>query len=192
MPARITQENFIKRSSEIHNNKYDYSLVRYYNGNSILDIICPKHGIFHQKGSIHLQLKNGCPKCAGRSWVKDDFLKEANILYEEIYDYSKVIFKGKMGKIIIGCTIHGDFETTPNMFLTRNVGCPRCGGTGKLTTLEFTDRSSIIHDNKYDYSKSIYISSGIEIIIICPIHGEFNQTPPFPYVIKMWLSKMLW
>lgn len=32
-----------------------------------------------------------------------------------------------------------------------------------------------IHDNKYDYSKSVYKNSKTKMIIICPIHGEFEQ-----------------
>lgn len=44
-----------------------------------------------------------------------------------------------------------------------------------LTTKEWIKKSKIIHKSKYDYSKSIYISSDKKIIIICPIHGEFKQ-----------------
>lgn len=33
------------------------------------------------------------------------------------------------------------------------------------------------HNNKYDYSKSIYKGITEKIIIICPIHGEFEQNP---------------
>ena len=38
-------------------------------------------------------------------------------------------------------------------------------------------RSNITHNNKYDYSKSIYKNLRTKIIIICPIHGEFLQSP---------------
>lgn len=34
-----------------------------------------------------------------------------------------------------------------------------------------------IHNNKYDYSKSIYVNSDNKIEIICPIHGDFHQRP---------------
>ena len=34
-----------------------------------------------------------------------------------------------------------------------------------------------IHGNKYDYSKVIYINNHTKVRIICPIHGEFWQTP---------------
>ena len=49
--------------------------------------------------------------------------------------------------------------------------------TQPLTLLEFIFRSNKIHKNKYDYSKTNYIQNKVKIIIICPIHGEFQQTP---------------
>lgn len=45
----------------------------------------------------------------------------------------------------------------------------------KLTTKEFIERSNLIHNNKYDYSESIYINNTTKIKIICDIHGSFLQ-----------------
>ncbi len=47
----------------------------------------------------------------------------------------------------------------------------------RLTTKQFIERAKIIHCNKYDYSKTIYIDSTKKVCIICPIHGEFYQMP---------------
>lgn len=41
----------------------------------------------------------------------------------------------------------------------------------------FIKKSNIKHSNKYDYSKVNYINSTEKVCIICPIHGEFWQTP---------------
>ena len=46
----------------------------------------------------------------------------------------------------------------------------------KLTTPEFISRANEKHSHKYDYSKSIYISSHDKVEIVCPIHGSFYQT----------------
>jgi hypothetical protein len=35
----------------------------------------------------------------------------------------------------------------------------------------------MVHNNKYDYSKVEYINTNSKVKIICPIHGEFEQTP---------------
>ena len=42
-----------------------------------------------------------------------------------------------------------------------------------FNTLE--ERCKNIHNNKYNYSKFIYLNSSTKSIIICPIHGEFTQ-----------------
>lgn len=41
----------------------------------------------------------------------------------------------------------------------------------------FIERCNKIHNNKYDYSKVEYINQRTKVCIICPIHGEFFQTP---------------
>lgn len=41
---------------------------------------------------------------------------------------------------------------------------------------EFIEKSQIVH-NKYDYSKVIFQNVDSKVIIICPNHGEFSQTP---------------
>lgn len=55
---------FISKGNEIHNNKYDYSLVEYKNSKTKVKIICPQHGIFRQSYGVHITLKAGCPICA--------------------------------------------------------------------------------------------------------------------------------
>lgn len=47
----------------------------------------------------------------------------------------------------------------------------------KLTTQEFIEKARSLHGNKYDYSKVDYINNHTKVCIICPIHGEFLQTP---------------
>jgi hypothetical protein len=47
----------------------------------------------------------------------------------------------------------------------------------KSNTDEFIEKAKDINGDKYDYSKVDYISRFNKVIIICPIHGEFKQTP---------------
>jgi Zn ribbon nucleic-acid-binding protein len=44
----------------------------------------------------------------------------------------------------------------------------------KLTTAEWITKARMVHGNKYDYSKSVYIGSNKKITITCPIHGDFE------------------
>ena len=46
----------------------------------------------------------------------------------------------------------------------------------RRTTEDFINDSQLIHGDKYEYSKSIFTKRKSKVIIICPIHGEFEQT----------------
>ena len=47
----------------------------------------------------------------------------------------------------------------------------------KSNTEEFIRKAKIKHGDFYDYSKTEYKGKDIPVIIICPEHGEFLQTP---------------
>lgn len=46
-----------------------------------------------------------------------------------------------------------------------------------ITTEEFIERASKVHNGKYDYSKTVYVNNYTKVCIICPEHGEFWQRP---------------
>jgi len=46
-----------------------------------------------------------------------------------------------------------------------------------IKTREFIDRSNIVHNFKYLYDVSIFVNFRTNIIIKCPVHGYFEQTP---------------
>ena len=47
----------------------------------------------------------------------------------------------------------------------------------KITTQDFVRRAREVHGDKYDYSKSVYVSATTNLTIICTIHGDFQQRP---------------
>lgn len=60
---RSTLEEFIKKSYEVHGDKYDYSKAEYVNNATKVCIICPEHGGFWQSPVKHL-IGNSCPTCS--------------------------------------------------------------------------------------------------------------------------------
>jgi len=44
-------------------------------------------------------------------------------------------------------------------------------------TIKFINKAKSIHGERYDYSNVDYIKNDIKVKIICPIHGEFEQSP---------------
>lgn len=47
----------------------------------------------------------------------------------------------------------------------------------KLSIQDFIERASTVHDNKYDYSESVYVNTHTKLTIGCPVHGKFEQLP---------------
>ena len=98
------------------------------------------------------------------------------------YNYSKVKYVNANTEVIIICPKHGEFLQTPHTHLSGN-DCPMCkyerlSNLHKLTTEEFIKLANETHGlGKYDYSKVKYINANEDVIIICPKHGEFKQTP---------------
>ena len=47
----------------------------------------------------------------------------------------------------------------------------------KKNKKEFIEQANKVHNNKYDYNQVDYINTNTKVCIICPVHGEFWQTP---------------
>lgn len=110
------------------------------------------------------------------------FIQKANELHKNKYDYSKFTFVNSRTSGIITCKLHGDFRCTPNHHLSKPSSiCPKCHkidiNIEKTRFDYFIERAKKLHNNKFDYSKFIYVSAKTKGIIICPIHGEFSQNP---------------
>lgn len=63
-------EHFLKLAREKHGDFYDYSMVKFLAMNKSVDIICPKHGVFHQTPAHHCHRGDGCPYCKPKKFRK--------------------------------------------------------------------------------------------------------------------------
>jgi hypothetical protein len=172
---KSTTPEFIKKAKKIHGDKYDYSKVKYINSTTKVTIICKEHGEFEQTPKCHLNGRS-CPFCHGRGKTTKSIIKEFKKVHGNKYDYSKVKYVDWKTKVIIICKEHGEFEQNPNNHLYGK-GCSKCAGVMKSSTPEFIKKAKKVHGNKYDYSKFKYVDWKTKGIIICPIHGKFEQTP---------------
>jgi len=80
---RITEEEFIKQSNIVHNNKYIYPLGEYKNKRTKMKIICPQHGEFYQLPKHHIR-GVGCKECnesKGEKKIKQ-LLKNMNLKFK--------------------------------------------------------------------------------------------------------------
>ena len=113
-----------------------------------------------------------------------DFIRKARSVHGDKYDYSKVEYKDNKTRVIIICKEHGEFTQTPAKHYIKR-GCPICSRYSHIknpihvvfSTEDFIRKARSVHGDKYDYSKVEYTNNRNKITIICPIHGEFEQTP---------------
>lgn len=110
----------------------------------------------------------------------EEFLIEANKKFPNKFDYSKVNFINHRTKVCIVCKMHGEFYNTPYVFLKLITGCRECGRNSAINKIKyskeyFIDLANKNHNFKYDYSLVIIKNLQSKIIIICPIHGQFEQ-----------------
>lgn len=151
---RRSLSEVIKLANNVHNNKYDYSLIKEYKNDRIkYQIICPIHGIFEQTMNNHIIFKNGCPKCAiinnseNRKYNVNEWIHKANAKHNNRYDYSKVEYVDSKTKVCIICPTHGEFYQTPSNHLYGQ-GCPICRQS-KLENLV----ENLLIENNIEYQK---------------------------------------
>lgn len=184
----LTTEEFIERAKTVHGEKYDYSKtdLEQRDEKGRICIICPIHGEFWQEPRVHLQ-NSGCKLCAKTKKIKmqtkstEKFINESRKIHGDKYDYSKVQYISTFTKVCIICPKHGEFWQTPDNHIHGH-GCRKClfdklKESKQQTTEEFIERAKAVHGNKYDYGKVKYKNCDTKVQIICPIHGEFEQTP---------------
>ena len=146
----------MEKARKVHGDKYDYSKVEYINAHTKVCIICPIHGEFWQAPYLHINEKNGCPKCfaeissLNKRLSIEDFVKKSKEIHGNKYDYSKVNYINNRTKVCIICPKHGEFWQTPAHHLF-NQGCPKCAES----FLEENVRSFLEKENVvYEYQKS--------------------------------------
>lgn len=108
--------------------------------------------------------------------IKERLYKVFGNKYE--YDFSN--FKNTHSKILVKCDSHGWNSQIIKNLLSGH-GCKKCGEvlSGDRQRKNINDVLSNfkkVHGDKYDYSKFEYINNRNNSIIICPHHGEFNQS----------------
>lgn len=179
------RDKFITQSNELYGTTYDYSKVVYINNSDKVTIFCNVHQKeFTQTPKRHL-LGVGCTDCLSEKTNKkrtETFISKAIEIHGHKYDYSKVEYKGMLNKVSIICKVHGIFEQTPSGHYVTS-GCAQCSTVTSSQTrknnegFSFLKRVEKLYEGKYDYSLAKYKGNNVHIKILCPIHGEFQQTP---------------
>lgn len=146
----------IDAANEVHNGKYDYSLITEYKNDRIkYPIICPEHGVFYQTMNNHIKARQGCPVCGrnrcdeARKDTFEDFVRKARLTHGDKYEYLDNNYVNTDTKIGITCPVHGVFYMEPGNHIFGQ-GCPKC----------FKDKSGV-EKELFEYIQSLL--PGIEV-----------------------------
>lgn len=166
---RKTTEQFIAESKKVWGDKYDYSLVEYTGALKKVKIIY--NGIVYEQDAVS-HISGDAPEFRMN---QHSFIHKAKEIHGDRYDYQYV--KYKMGDIPVMIGYKGVFYLQkPYHHLSgsrpENISLSVRKSIGK-----FIKDANNVHDFKYNYDKSVYIRNQIKLIITCPIHGDFEQTP---------------
>lgn len=250
--TKLTTEEFIKKAQAVHGDKYDYSKVEYVNSTTKVCIICPIHGEFWQKPGSHMK-GHGCAKCASdvnaakmrvwteekcyeeafrykdmksfrtqsedaynaalkHHWLKDytwlsymidvskpkkkrqsytqeEIIEKLRSIFGDRYSYEKVVYKAMKVPITLIChekdangVEHGEFSMRPDNIFSCNQGCPKCyddrrSRLQRKPVEKFVEEANKVHGYLYEYHKVDYVNTNSKVCIVCPVHGDFWQTP---------------
>ena len=194
---KYNTESFREEFKKRYGDKYDLSGFEYKGVTVKSTAICPFHGSFFITPRALLN-GNGCKECAKLAISKknastqEEIINKIKAVHGDYYDLSQVEYKGIFEKITLICPKHGPFQIRPHNIICNKQGCKKCGyensakkQTGNLKS--FIEKANIVHNSKYDYSKSVYVNNSTDLCIICheidPIthkeHGEFWKRPSY-------------
>lgn len=177
---KLTTEEWINKARDKHENRYDYTKVKYKGKSIKVVIICPVHGEFSQTPDAHANRGDGCPKCRldKLTTTTKEFIKQANIVHNNKFSYKNTKYTLAGNKITVTCPEHGDFEVRANQHLAGQ-DCNKCSIKHRtVTTEEFIQKSRLVHKDKYTYTSVNYITTLIKVKIICnKCNSVFKMRP---------------
>ena len=173
---RVSENEWLTRSKAIHQDKYCYKKSKYTGTVNAVEIECPIHGIFVQNAGVHMR-GHGCSKCSNEknqqnlTFTAEEFIEKANLIHQNKYDYTKIVYSGGRNRVKIICPTHGEFEQVAYYHLAGN-GCQKCGF--EISTYKSSAEYEII-----DFLKSLGVTNivhswwgmGTEIDIYLPDHN---------------------
>lgn len=113
--------------------------------------------------------------------TRDEFIKKAKDVHGNKDDFSEVVYANNKKDICLICKKHGKYYIRPCNYLNGS-RCPICGheNTKVKNTSNYEDlikKFRDVHGDKFHYYENTYVNSKTPMMIECPKHGIFYQTP---------------
>lgn len=129
------------------------------------------------------------------------YVKKANQMFNNKFDYSDFIYLNAKTKSIISCPIHGKFVQNMDKHTAKNSkGCTKCWNENRpkpiwfkkkeIVSFEvFKKRAEKIYNDRYFYYQNFYKGLSNKTKINCKIHGDFTTVPSSFLKLKEGCSK---
>lgn len=180
LPIEVVKDRIVSCGYEIPEN------FSYVNNNTKITLICKKHGEFSILPSLLFRGER-CKKCSFEKVSKklmldnNEFINRIKALYGDKIDASNALYKGNNKKVDVICKKHGPFQTTP-FSLYQGISCKECKkeklrNIRRKTQEQFLKESKMLYRDELDLSMVEYIDENTLVLIGCPTHGYFKQTP---------------
>lgn len=121
-----------------------------------------------------------------RRLTQQDIIESIRKVHGNKYDLSKVIYVNRRTKICVICPIHGEWHTLTEQLL-RGQGCFTCGKNlsgfkKRISTAEFLERASNIHNNKYQYDLVEFKGIRSKINVYCDFHKKWFRQMAYAHL----------
>jgi len=183
--AKKPQKEFEKEIIDLYGEKYDLSKLEYRNKFTKVTLICDIHGEF-AKAPDSILNGNACDFCCKKQTKSNDkgiFIEEAKKVYGDKDDYTDTEVISSKYKVKVRCTKHNIiFEKDIQSYLL-GCGCPKCSAENysflrKKTTEQFVKEAKEVHENRFDYTNTTYISVKNVLSVTCKKHSNTFECYP--------------
>lgn len=180
IPRRKTNEEYrLELKKRFPNIKH---IGEYVNGRTKTKYHCKICGHIWDSTPDNLKVtKHGCPKCARQhiiathTYSRDYFLTKMKELHPNIKILGQ--YKDMNTKIQCKCLIDGYiWDLKPSYAINRKHGCPKCGGSLRLTNEQFVGR--LKNEHPHIIALSEYINDNTKVKLKCLICGNEWEASP--------------
>jgi hypothetical protein len=165
----MTKQKFLDRARDQHGYKYKY--IDLSDKITLKDYINIEHDsiIYTQRVNKHLLGK--CPEKNTPKKTTQDFINESKLVWGDRFDYTYTVYDGALNRVKL-------YDKYNNQFIEQIAVLHLSGSEVKsMNESDFIEKSKIISDFRYDYTKTNYINKTTKVLINCPTHGDFEVLP---------------
>ena len=188
--VKYTLESWKEKANQVHNGKYTYERVTEYTRKEKCEIYCTECKVYFKQTLQNHIRGRGHYECSHMSIYKKDknsLITNFKNKHGDLYDYSRVIYKGFDVKVEILCKEHGIFRQTPHDHLAGK-GCWECGvikraNTQRKTKEVFITEMETLYPNQYDLSDFEYKGAHHLIKLLCKKCNTYSLKKPNSFLL---------